>query len=111
MMNKNSNFINGHVTFVLPNYNHSQFLERSLGNALKQIRPADKIIIVDDASTDNSLEVVQKMIKNHPQVELVQHKDNKGCVYTLSEGFERTDTEFVSFLAADDVLDLSYLKK
>lgn len=101
----------GRVTFIFPNYNHAQFLPESLGNALNQTRPVDKLIIIDDASTDNSLKIIHEMSRNYPQVEIIQHEKNKGCLKTLCEGLDHTETEFVSFLAADDRLDTHYLEK
>jgi len=106
-----SKFTKGAVTVVFPNYNHAKFLQESLGNILKQRRPADKIILFDDASTDNSVSVIQEMIKNHDNVTFIVHEKNKGCVASLNEGLQLVETEYVTFLGADDRLDLQFLEK
>jgi len=100
----------GQVTFILTNYNHSLFLGQALEGALHQIRPADKFIIIDDGSTDNSLDIIYEKTRHCSYVEVIQHTQNKGCIARLNEGLARAETEFVSFLAADDVLDQHFLE-
>ena len=45
------------LTVILPNFNHARFLDQALGALVKQSKPADEVIIIDDASTDDSVAV------------------------------------------------------
>jgi len=107
---KNSSKTDGCVTFVIPNYNHAPFLTESLQAIFNQTRPADKIIIIDDASTDESVEIIQKLVANQNNVLFIPHKENKGCVARLTEGLQLANTEYIAFFAADDRLALNYLE-
>ena len=49
------------ISLVMPNYNHAHFLERSLGALFEQAVQPDEIIIVDDASTDGSIELIERL--------------------------------------------------
>lgn len=104
-------YIKSLVTIILPNYNHSCFLKYSIGNILKQTRAADRIIIIDDASTDQSILKIIELTKNQPKVNLITNKKNIGCIATLNKGLAMVNTEFVMFSAADDQLKIHYLEK
>jgi glycosyltransferase involved in cell wall biosynthesis len=100
------------VTFVLPNYNHADYLKHSIGNILNQKVKAHELIIVDDASTDHSINVIKGFMKTKPQtkITLIQNKENLGCIQSLNKGLEKVTTEFVGFPGADDMLSLSFLE-
>lgn len=102
---------NGKVTCVLPNYNHADFLKESLGNILNQTRATDKLIVIDDASTDNSLKKIYELTLNSKQTQIIKHKKNIGCIATLNEGLYLSNTEFIIFSGADDRLNTDYIEK
>jgi len=89
------------TTVVIPNYNHAHLLAHCLDGVLSQSRPPARIIVVDDCSTDNSLEV----LASYPQVEVVRNAVNSGgpdpCI---NRGLELTTTEFVMNPNVDDEL-------
>ena len=74
------------LSVVIPNYNHSAYLRASLEGVLAQARGADEIIVVDDASTDDSFAVASSFLDRHPNFRLVQNSRNLGCVPTLNRG-------------------------
>ena len=91
------------VTVVLTNYNHSRYLRESLGSLFNQTRSADEYIIIDDASTDDSVAVIRELISRIPQANLVKNPENIGCVAGMNKGLSMAKGDIVLFAAADDV--------
>jgi len=90
------------LTVILPNYNHSHYLPRAVAALLKQERQADEIIIIDDASTDDSIAVLEELVRGHPTVRLLINTSNIGTIATLTRGLEAARGDYVYFAAADD---------
>lgn len=90
------------ISVVVPNYNHAQYLPRSLGALLDQPVLPCEIIVVDDASTDNSVDVVETFIRRHPIIRLLRNDRNLHIARTLTRGLEITTGEYVFFSSADD---------
>lgn len=91
------------LTAILSNYNHSQYLSCAIDALLAQTRPADEIIIFDDASTDNSVSIVERYLSNHPEIIFIRNTSNFGIIQNMNRGLEMAHSEVVYFAAADDV--------
>jgi len=87
---------------IVLNYNHARFISRTLEAALQQTVPFDEILIFDDASTDNSIEVINQHIRGHSNVRLVRNEKNLGVVATCNLGVELATSDFVFYMSADD---------
>jgi glycosyltransferase involved in cell wall biosynthesis len=90
------------ISVVVPNFNHAEELPRSLHALLRQEPPPDEIIVVDDASTDASIHVIEKFARDHSTVRLVRHSSNRGAPAALNTGLAMAKEQFVYFAAADD---------
>jgi GT2 family glycosyltransferase len=93
------------LTVVIPNYNHSALLPRSLGALVRQRRQADEVIVIDDASTDNSLEVIGSFASRLPNLRVLRNPVNCGVVRTLNRGLREATGDAVYFGGADDATD------
>lgn len=91
------------LSVILTNYNHARFLPAALEALLRQTRQADEVIIIDDASTDDSVTVIKRLLGRFPQARLVENPVNLGCVANLNRGIEMAQGDIVHFAAADDV--------
>jgi glycosyltransferase involved in cell wall biosynthesis len=91
------------LSVVIPNFNHGAFLRASLEAVLAQLRADDEIIVIDDASTDDSLAVVSSFLGRHPNLRLVKNPRNLGCVRSLNRGLAMARGSIIYFGAADDV--------
>jgi glycosyltransferase involved in cell wall biosynthesis len=70
------------VSVIVPNYNYDQYIEERLQSIIKQDYPIYEIIVLDDASTDNSLAIINKVLANQPvDYRIIANKDNSGSVF------------------------------
>lgn len=93
------------LTAVLPNHNHAGFLPRMLGCLVAQTRQPNEIIVIDDESTDGSVEVIRGFMSRLPQLILLQNPKNLGVVGALNRGLEAATGDAILFCAADDAID------
>lgn len=86
----------------MPNYNHAHLVGEALQSLLGQSFKPSEIIIVDDASTDNSLEVLESYAQRERTIRIVRNERNQGVIYNLNRLTEWASSDYVMFLAADD---------
>jgi glycosyltransferase involved in cell wall biosynthesis len=90
------------LSVVLPNYNHGKFLPTALRSILEQSAAPMEVIVIDDASTDNSLEILSQYEREHPNLKVYRNEKNQGVVYGLNRGLGLARGEYVTFPGADD---------
>ena len=90
------------LSVVVPNYNDGSTLVGSLEAILAQSRAADEVLVVDDGSTDNSVELVEKICRANPSVRLIKSDRNCGLPAALNRGLKEAGSDYVCFPAADD---------
>lgn len=90
------------LTAILCNRNHAGLLPRSLGAILSQSRPADQIIVVDDASTDNSAAVIEGFQARHPNFLFLRQNVRLGPTASARAALPRATGDYVGWFAADD---------
>lgn len=89
------------VSIVIANYNYGRFLRRSIDSALEQSYDNAEVIVVDDASTDNTTDVVASY---GPQIRTCLREVNGGHAAAFNTGFASSRGRIVMFLDADDYL-------
>ena len=89
------------VSIIMPTYNYEKFIESALTGILKQTYTNFELIIVDDGSTDNTIEIL-KTIKDE-RVKILT-KEHSGIGKSLNLGFENATGEYETWTAADDLL-------
>ena len=98
------------TTCLVSNYNYADFIGQALESALSQTVPFDEIIVVDDGSTDGSLELLASKYAEHPTIQIVS-KPNAGQLSCFNEGFAQATGDVVFFLDADDVYEPNYVEQ
>ncbi len=89
------------VTFVIPAYNYGRYVRQAVDSLLGQTFPALDVVVVDDASTDDTAEVLAQY-RDDPRVRVIRHATNQGHVASYNEGLRMASGEFVGLLSADD---------
>lgn len=90
------------VTVIIPSYNRGHLLERTVPTYLQE--RVGQLIIVDDCSTDNTTEVVERLRKQFPQIEYVRNERNIKQAASKNRGIERARGEFIYFGDDDSLL-------
>ncbi|WP_203332308.1 glycosyltransferase family 2 protein [Planococcus beigongshangi] len=88
------------VSVVIPTYNRAQFIERTINSVLQQTFGDFEIIVVDDASNDNTEEVVKNI--NDSRIRYVRLPNNTNGTRPRNYGIELSTGKFIAFLDSDD---------
>jgi glycosyltransferase involved in cell wall biosynthesis len=92
------------VDVVVPCYNYGRFLEVCVRSVLDQSMDDLRVLIIDDASCDNSVLVATKLAESDRRVSVVAHMRNQGHINTYQEGIARASADYFLLLSADDML-------
>ncbi|UOU99050.1 glycosyltransferase [Chryseobacterium daecheongense] len=97
-------------TILIANYNNGRFFKNCYDSIIAQEYKNWEVIITDDASTDNSVEIINDLIKGDPRFRLLINPENKGCGYTKRKCMEYASGTYCAFLDPDDALYPNALK-
>jgi glycosyltransferase involved in cell wall biosynthesis len=98
------------LTVFVPNYNHGHLLPRCLDSILSQSRLPDELLICDDGSTDNSLEIITVYAEKWPVIRVIRNEPNKGILLTIRRLVQEATGELVLGCAADDELCQGFIE-
>lgn len=91
------------VYVVVPSFNHARFVEAMLRSIFKQTFAPIQLLVIDDGSTDDSPEIIERVLSECPfPCELIV-RENRGLCATLNEGFARSRGEYFAYLGSDDL--------
>jgi len=89
------------VSIIVPVYNAEKYLKRCINSLTGQTLKDIEIILVDDSSTDSSLEICRKMASEDSRITVI-HKVNEGAGYARNAALERVKGEYIGFMDSDD---------
>ena len=106
------------ISVIVPNYNYADFIIERLDSILFQTYPISELIILDDASTDDSVEVITKKIaeikKSNPDIKVIFKRNKKnsgGCVFSQwQKGISFATGDYIWIAEADDSCDCHFLE-
>jgi glycosyltransferase involved in cell wall biosynthesis len=99
------------VSIIIPIYNCAQYLEKCLNSVINQTLKDIQIICINDASKDNSLEILKEFCTKDQRIEIVNLNENKGQSFARNLGLDIAKGNFIGFVDADDFVDLDYFEK
>lgn len=99
------------VTAIIPNYNHAKFLNERIKSVLNQTYKYFEIIILDDKSTDNSVDIIKQYKDNKHISHIIINKVNSGSPFIQwQKGFELAKGELIWIAESDDACDKNFLE-
>ena len=103
------------VSIIIPSYNHALFLKERLVSIVNQTYTDWEAIIIDDQSTDHSVEIITKFIKDYPSFKVkhfIVNETNSGSGYkSWQKGIELATSEYIWIAETDDYSDARFLEE
>ena len=91
------------VSILIPSYNAARYLSQAVDSALNQTFQDFEIIIIDDGSTDNTREIVERYLKQEPDKIRYIYQDNQGLACARNTGIKAAKGDYLALLDADDI--------
>ena len=98
------------ISIVIPIYNAEDHLQRCVDSVLNQTEKNIEIILVDDGSKDNSIEICKNYLNQDKRVQLI-HQENSGVSAARNIGLKVASGKYVTFLDSDDYVEPDYMHK
>lgn len=92
------------LSIIIPLFNSCDFISRALQSCINQTLKDIEILIIDDKSKDNSLNIVLEFAKKDPRIKIFQNEENLGTFASRNIGVLHSSSDFIMFLDSDDFL-------
>lgn len=101
------------VSVIVPNYNHAKYLKERLDSIYNQTYKNIEVILLDDASSDNSVNILNDYLNKHPHnTRIILNKENSGKVFLQwNKGLAAAKGEYIWIAESDDYCDNDFLEK
>ena len=97
------------VSVIIPVHNREKTIIRSIESVLNQNYSNLELIIIDDYSTDNTVKIIKRYIKDKPNIELIRNKKKLGVSKSRNKGILNSTGEYIAFLDSDDTWEKNHL--
>lgn len=84
-------------------FNSEAFISETINSIINQTYTNWELLLIDDASTDNTLQIANQFTSKHPNIKLLKNESNLGAAISRNNGIEAAKGKFIAFLDADDV--------
>ena len=101
------------VSIIIPVYNVAKYIERCLLSVLNQTWPDLEVILVNDCTPDNSMEIVRRVVASHPRgavVRCLEHEENRGLSAARNTGISASVGDYLYFLDSDDYISANAIE-
>lgn len=98
-----SEYIDGLVSIVTPNYNCQKYIAETIESVLKQTYTNWEMLIVDDCSTDGSYETALEYSKKDTRIKVFRNENNLGAAVSRNKALDVANGEYIAFLDSDDL--------
>ena len=100
----NYKIIKPKITFIVSVYNKEKYLKSLILSIQNQMLKDFELILVDDSSTDKSIQIIKKFQKIDKRIQLIENKKNKGTLFTRYRGALFAKGEYLIFIDSDDIV-------
>lgn len=91
------------ISVIMANYNNGKYIAEAIESVLNQSFEDWELVIIDDGSTDNSVDVIKRYVENE-RINFLQHDNNKGYIASLKRLTDETKADILLILDSDDAL-------
>ncbi len=102
--------MNDHVSIITPTFNSEDFIEATIRSVQNQTYENWEMLITDDRSTDNTVNIINKIAEKDPRIRLFQLDENSGSAVARNNSIQQAKGRFHAFLDADDIWFDHHLK-
>ncbi|HKX87470.1 MAG TPA: glycosyltransferase family 2 protein [Flavobacterium sp.] len=102
--------MNDLVSIITPTFNSEKFISATIQSVLKQSYPNWEMIIVDDCSTDKTVEIIQNLMEEDTRIHLIKLNRNSGASKARNEAIKLVQGSYMTFLDADDIWFSDFIK-
>ncbi|BFM42295.1 glycosyltransferase family 2 protein [Flavobacterium sp. CFS9] len=102
--------IENNVSIIMPSYKSERFITKSIESVLNQTHKNWELIIIDDCSPDNSLQIIKEYCNIDSRIRLVTHEKNSGVAESRNRGIKEAKFPYIAFLDSDDLWEENKLE-
>lgn len=104
---------NSKISIITASYNYENYIKETLESVIAQTVQDWEMVIVDDGSTDNSINIIKEYCQKDSRIKLFTHcnHNNKGLIETLKLGISKAEGEWLIFLESDDTIESNYIEE
>ena len=95
---------------IIPVYNAANTIERCISSIVNNTFKDVEIIVIDDCSKDDSLNICRKIAAQNNNLHILHNECNRGVSYTRNRGLENAQGEYILFVDSDDWIEPTYLQ-
>ena len=99
------------ISVIVPVYNTAPYLERCVNSILAQTYAHIEIILINDGSTDNSMEIIENLATNNKNIKYFNLENNYGLSYARNIGIESSEGDYIGFVDSDDWIEITMYEK
>ncbi len=91
------------VSVIMPCYNTADFLQDAIESILHQSYRNFELVIIDDASTDNSLSMMEELAQRDDRIRIIKNERNRGISFSRNQGIINSQGKYIALMDADDI--------
>ena len=99
------------VSIVMPAYNAQDYIQEAIQSVLQQTYTEWELLVIDDASSDRTAEIVNQLVRKDSRVHYIKNKANIGAAESRNRGVELAEGQWIAFLDSDDCWHPDKLKR
>lgn len=99
------------ISVVMSTYNRPKYVKEAIESILNQTYTDFEFIIIDDCSTDNTADIINKYVSKDERIIFVRNKTNRGLIYSLNHGFTMAKGEYIARMDDDDISEPTRFEK